>query len=30
VILDGGRVAADGAIEDLLADHDLLLAHGLA
>lgn len=30
VILDGGSVAADGDIEDLLQDHDLLLAHGLA
>ena len=29
VILDGGRVAADGDIEELMQDGDLLLTHGL-
>jgi len=30
VVLDGGQIVADGAIEALLSDPDLLLAHGLA
>ena len=30
VILDNGQVVADGGIDDLLRDHDLLLAYGLA
>ena len=29
VVLDGGRVVADGRTEELLADEDLLEAHGL-
>jgi energy-coupling factor transporter ATP-binding protein EcfA2 len=29
VVLDGGRVVADGRTEELLADKDLLDAHGL-
>jgi cobalt/nickel transport system ATP-binding protein len=29
VILDGGRVAADGPMEQLLADAELLEKHGL-
>lgn len=29
VVLDGGRVVADGATEELLADQELMLAHGL-
>jgi energy-coupling factor transporter ATP-binding protein EcfA2 len=29
VVLDGGQIVADGAIEALLSDPDLLLAHGL-
>jgi len=29
VIIDGGRVVADGATEDILADRELLAAHGL-
>jgi cobalt/nickel transport system ATP-binding protein len=29
IILDGGRVIADGATEELLADESLMLAHGL-
>ncbi|MDZ4160050.1 MAG: cobalt ABC transporter ATP-binding protein, partial [Anaerolineaceae bacterium] len=30
IILDQGRVVADGETEALLADRDLLLAYGLA
>jgi cobalt/nickel transport system ATP-binding protein len=29
VILDDGRIVADGATDDLLADADLLAAHAL-
>lgn len=29
IIMDGGRVAADGPTEDILADHNLLESHGL-
>ena len=30
IIIDSGRVVADGATEDILADRELLAAHGLA
>jgi ABC-type methionine transport system ATPase subunit len=30
LILDGGKLAADGRVNEVLADTDLLLDHGLA
>ncbi|MFN2297735.1 MAG: cobalt ABC transporter ATP-binding protein, partial [Anaerolineales bacterium] len=30
IILDAGRIVADGRTQDVLSDHDLLARHGLS